>query len=217
MNRLFSISLLAFASILSAHFPAQAFTVIKNVNTGKPPVEKIVIFDKSRGAANHVTFTTVNAPTAINSDGAIQIDITGNKGLNVEIAWKPEGALGETFDATKYNFLMLTCRVEGKLHKIDLTSGKVGGDMPLPDNMWLAAFLRDTKGQSVGNANLADVAEDGKTPQTTTELAIPMSLFWKDSPNDAHHIKCIAFPWGDTHPFLSRDIHIVIDKIALAD
>jgi len=216
MNRLVSISLLAFAAILSAITSTQAFTVIKNVNTGSPPVEKLVIFDKARGAANHVTFVVDNATEALNADGAIQIDIAGNKKLNAEIHWKADGALGESFDATKYNFLMLTCHLEGKVQKTDPYSGKVS-DMPVGGNMWLAAVLLDAKSQPVGYVNLADVAEDGKTPIATTVLPLPMALYWKGSPNDAHHVASIAFPWGDTHPEMNRDIHIIIDKIALAD
>ena len=216
MHRFITTYLLALVCILAANFPAQAFTVIKNVNTGKPPVEKLVIFDKARGAANHVTFVVDNAAAALNADGAIQIDITGNQKLNAEIHWKADGALGETFDATKYNFLMLTCHLEGKTHKTDPFSAKVS-DTPAGGNMWLAAVLRDTNSQPVGYVNLADVAEDGKTPITTTVLPLPMSLFWKGSANDVHHVACIAFPWGETHPEMNRDIHIIIDKIALAD
>jgi len=216
MNRLFSASLLGLASILLANFPAQAFTVIKNVNTGSPPVEKLVIFDKARGAANHVTFVVDNATAAVNADGAIQIDFLGNKKLDAEIHWKADGPLGETFDATKYNFLMLTCHFEGVTHKTDPFSNKVS-DMPAGGNMWMAAVLRDKNDLPVGYVNLADAAEDGKTPITTTVLAIPMSLYSKGSPNDAHHVAGIAFPWGETHPELSRDLHLIIDKIALAE
>jgi hypothetical protein len=77
--------------------------------------------------------------------------------------------------------------------------------------------LRDVNGQNVGWANLADVTDDAKTPTTTTELQIPMILFSKFSPADVHHIKAIAFPWGDTHPEMNRDMHFIIDKISLAE
>jgi hypothetical protein len=193
---------------------AAAFTVIKNVNTTVPPVEKLVIFDKARGAANQVTFTVENAPTAINADGAIQSDITGNDKLNIQINWKPQGDLKETFDATQYNYMLLTCRVEGAIHQTN-PGGKVS-DLPR-GNLYFAIVLIDGNNQNVGYANLADVSEDGKTPATTVTLKIPMILFTSGASNDAKHIKTIGFPWGATHPTLNRDLHLVIDKIALAD
>jgi hypothetical protein len=195
---------------------ANAFTVIKNVNTGNPPIEKIVIFDKARGAANKVVLVANDGAIALNADGAIQIDIIGNAKASPEINWKPDGALGETFDATQYNFLMLTCHMEGKTVQTDPISGKTR-ELPAKGNMYYAAVLRDKDGQGVGYANLADVSEDGNTPLTVVTLPMPMVLFYKGSPNDIHHIKGIAFPWGTTHPDMSRDLHIIIDKIALAE
>lgn len=213
MNRFFSVALLG---LLVVAFPARAFTVIKNVNTGNPPVEKAVIFDKTRGAANKVSFVQTDMPTAINADGAIQIDIAGNVKSESEINWQPQGNLDKTFDATKYNFLIITCHMEGVTHKTDLISKKVS-DMPAGGNMYFSAVLRDSNGQNVGWANLADVAEDGKTPIATVTLAIPMVLYWKGSPNDAHHVRGIVFPMGTTHDGFNRDLHFIIDKIALAD
>lgn len=207
---------IAFAAIFCALVvaPAGAFTVIRNVNTGNPPVEKIVIFDKSRGSANAVTFKVDNAPTSINASGAIESVITGNKKLDIQINWKPSATVPESFDATQYNYLMLTCHMEGVTHKTDPYSGKVG-DLP-NGNLYFTAELRDANDQNVGYANLADATEDAKTPMTATELHIPMILFWKFSPNDVHHVKSVAFVWGDTHPELNRDYHFIIDKIALA-
>ena len=213
MNRLFSFALLG---LLVVPFPARAFTVIKNVNTGKPPVEKLVIFDKARGAANKVVLVANDGQIAINADGAIQIDILGNAKASPEINWKPDGALGETFDATQYNFLMLTCHMEGKTVQTDPISGKTR-DLPAKGNMYFSAVLRDKNDQGVGYANFADVSEDGTTPLTAVTLPIPMVMFYKGSPNDIHHIKGIAFPWSTTHPDMSRDLHIIIDRIALAE
>jgi hypothetical protein len=194
--------------------PASAFTVIKNVNTGQPPVEKLVIFDKTKGAATPVTFTSDNCTTELAADGAIQCDITGNKKMRVEINWKPRPDLPATFDATQYNFLLLTCRMEGVVHTTDV-NGK-SRDLPR-GNLYFSAELVDKDGQNVGYANLADVTEDEKTPATTVTLDIPMVLFVKGSPNDAAHIRGLAFAWGDTHPEQNRDFHLVIDKIALGE
>ena len=217
LHRLSLVSLKSILAVLVASgLSAQAFTVIKNVNTGNPPVEKLVIFDKTKGAANKVTFVQTEMPTAINADGAIQIDITGNVKSESEINWQPQGNLEKTFDATKYNFLMLTCHMEGKTVQTDLISGKTR-DMPAGGNMYFSAVLRDTNGQNVGWANLADVAEDGKTPIATVTLAIPMILYWKGAANDAHHIKGIVFPMGTTHDGFDRQLHFIIDKIALAE
>lgn len=204
-----------FALLALTLLPAQAFNLIKNVNDGKPRVEKLVIFDKARGTANKVSFVTDNAPTAINADGAIQCDITGNKKMRMEIHWEPQGDLKETFDATQYSYLILTCKVGGVVHKTDAKSGKIS-DMPRT-NMFFSVILGDKDNQPVGYANLADLTDDAKTPEEMVTLTIPMSLFTRGSGFDVHNIKSLNFPWGDTHDDLNRDLHLVIEKIALAD
>ncbi len=194
--------------------PSFAFTVIKNVNSGVPPTEKVVIFDKARGAANQVSFVTDNCPTALNADGAIQADITGNAKLRMEMHWKPQPGLPATIDFTQYAYLLLTCRVEGVIHRQD-PNGKVS-DLPR-GNLYLAIVPFDANDQGVGYANLADLTDDAKTPATTVTLTIPMVLFTRDAIGDARHVQGIGTVWGETHPNLNRDLHLVIDKIALAD
>ena len=49
MKRLIALSLMLVA------LPALAFTVVKNVNSGKPPVERVVIFEKGK-PADHLSF-----------------------------------------------------------------------------------------------------------------------------------------------------------------
>jgi hypothetical protein len=201
--------------IFSQH--TAAFTVIKNVNSGAPLAEKIVIFDKARGVSgNQVTFKVDNSPTAINADGAIQSDITGNQKLNVEINWKPSGDLKETFDATQYDYVLLTCRFEGGVTKTDPITKKVS-DVPRGANLYFAVVLVDKNGMNVGYANLADVNPDGTTPATTVTLKIPMKLFTSGTVNDAAHIRGFGWGWGTTHPEMNRNFHFVVDKIALAN
>jgi hypothetical protein len=206
--------LLAVAGMMLADSSGRAFTVIKNINSGNPPEEKLVIFDKNR-KNNQVTFASTGCTTTLMADGAIQTDITGHDKMQVEINWKPHDGLGETFDATQYNFVMITCHLEGTIHRTDAISGKVS-DLPL-GNLYFVAALWDAKDQPVGYTNLADVTEDHKTPMATATLAIPMILFTKGSANDPQHVKGVGFEWGDTHDYLNRDMHLIVDKIALAD
>jgi hypothetical protein len=150
--------------------PSSGFTVIKNVNTGQPPVEKVVIFDKTKGGATPVTFVSKNCTPALAADGAIQCDITGNQKMSLQINWKPRADLPATFDATQYNFLLLTCRMEGVIHRAD-PNGKIA-DLPRGD-LYFVATLVDPKDQNVGYCDLANLADDGKTPATTVTLNIP--------------------------------------------
>lgn len=191
----------------------QAFTVVKNVNDGKPPIEKAVIFEKGK-PTDHLTLeSSESCKTGFTQDGSIESRIVGHDAVKIVIHWKPKGDLKETFDAKNYGYLLLTCRLEGS-NKETQQKGKVSEQRP--DNLWFGPVLFDSNGVPVGYANMADVAEDGKTPKQTVTLKFPMILltYWG---NDASHVQGIGFTWGKSRPTTDRDFRLVIDKIALAD
>jgi hypothetical protein len=193
---------------------ALAFTVVKNINTGKPPVEKIMIFEKGK-PTDHLTFVDdANCKMSFTAEGAVEVRIIGNAQIRPQIRWKPRGDLKETFDANAYTYLILTCRLEGNI-KETAPNGKITEKRP--DNLWLPAVLYNTSGEPVGGANLADVTEDERTPDKTTVLKIPMILFTKQTANNSTKIQAVGFFWSQTRASSNRDFRLVIDKIALAD
>jgi len=192
---------------------AAAFTVVKNVNDGHALVDKVVLFEKGNPADNLIFESTESCKTAIGADGSIESRIVGSDAVKVTIRWKPAGELKETFDAAHYGYLVLTCRLEGN-SKSPQPNGKVVEQRP--DNLWFGPSLINDKGETVGGANMADVAADKKTPSQTVTLKFPMVLFtvWG---KDASRIQAIGFAWTKTRPSVSRDFRLVIDKISLAE
>ena len=193
-----------------------AFEVVKNVNSGKPPVEKVVLFEKGKPSGHLHFVDSANCKMSFTQDGSIECKYSGSDAAAPTILWKPGAGIPETFDANSYSIMILTCRLEGNVKETG-PNGKVTEKRA--DNLWFGPQLLDAGDQRVGLANLSDVSEDGKTPSETTVLKIPMSLFTKlwATGKDTHHIKGIVFPWGKTRPNSNRDFRLVIEKIALAD
>ncbi len=198
-------------SLLLLYGSATAFTVIKNVNSGKPPVEKVVIFEKGK-PADHLTIESSNK-TAFSADGAIESRIIGNDALKIVLRWKPKGELKQTFDTKDYGYLLLTLRLEGNT-KTTMPDGKVTEQRA--DNLWFPVAFYDAAGERVASANLADATDDNKTPARTTTLKIPMILltYWG---HDTHQIQGIGFWWDKTRANINRDFRLVVDKIALGE
>ncbi len=71
--RLFNQSIALFAAffVLAGSQPLPAFTVIKNVNSGAPLTEKLVLFDKSHPNPAISLVSSDNGKASINADGAI--------------------------------------------------------------------------------------------------------------------------------------------------
>lgn len=195
--------------------PVAAFTVVKNVNSGEPPVEKVVIFDKDK-PHDHVNIADPegHAEMAFTDDGAIEAKITGNAAVQPTITWTPRGDLGETFDATEYDFMIVRMALEGDIERT-FDNGRTSRSRP--DNLWFVIELYDTEGTRCGGFNLTVVTEDGKTPAEMTTLRIPMVLFVKTSWGDPTKIKNVAFKWGKTHDYNNRDCRLVVERVVLAD
>ena len=194
---------------------APAFNVVKNVNDGRPPEEKIVIFEKTASHDHIILKDRVGTCKAgFTADGAIEFIITGNTPIQSTISWKPTGKVPESFNAREYNFLILTCALEGDI-KRTFDSGKVTASRA--DNLWLGVTLYDPANVRSGVANLATVSPDKRTPDKLVTLIIPMSLLSGGAFNDITKITGIGFPWNKTHDYNNRDFRLVIEKIALAN
>lgn len=202
------------AAVLLLAGPVWAFKVIKNVNSGKPLEDKVVLFDKGKPADFLVFSDPANCK--LNKDGAIECSITGDKAIRYIIHWKPHGTVEESFDGSKYNYLVLTFRVEGSNKTTD-AKGKVTAARA--GNLWMGILLTDPKDNWTGSVNPADMTDDGSTPDKTVTLNIPMSLMTNhNGPDiDPHHITGLGFNLGGTHPGTVHDFRIVIDKISLAE
>lgn len=211
-RRILAATFLAATALLAPRW-LSAFTVTKNVNSGKPPVEKVVIFEKGKPADHLIFDCTDNGKTQINADGAIESRIVGSDAMKIAIRWKPQGNLKESFNADDYGSLLLTCRLEGNV-KTTQPNGKVAEQRP--DNLWLPVVFFNAKGEAVASANLADATDNNRTPDTMTTLRIPMVLmtFWG---HDTQDIRAIGFTWSKGRPTSQRDFRLIIEKIALAD
>ena len=208
MNRLITLSLIV------AAVPVMAFTVIKNVNSGKPPVEQVVIFEKGK-PADYLSFVDdPNCKLSFNPDGAIECRIIGCAEIKPMIKWKPGEGVPAGIRLQDYNYLILTCRLEGDT-KVTTAPGRVSSQRP--DNLWFGFTLFDANGERLGSASLADPTPDKKTPDKTTVLKFPMGLikFWDMDKNG--EVQAIGFPWSKPHLNMIRDFRLIIDKIALAN
>lgn len=201
---------------LLAMASAPAFEVTKNINTGKPPVEKVLLFAKDK-PHDHITFAcTGTGALSFADDGAIVSTITGGGSAAPRIGWKPGDGRPAAFDTTAYTYLILVCRLEGttrtKNKKGEMEPQKRGG------NLWFGANLYNAAGERLSGVSLADVNEgnEGVTPAETVELRIPLLLFHGSSLADKQ-VAFIGTDWGATRPPQERDFRWVIDRIALAD
>jgi len=190
-----------------------AFDVIKNVNSGKPMIEKLVIFEKGK-PTDHLSFVdTENCKLSFTADGSIECRIQGNLEIKPLIKWKAKEGLPAGFRLRDYDYIILTCRMEGT-NKITAANGKVNENRP--PNLWYGFQLYDANGIRQGTASLADVTDTLTTPDKTTVLKFPMTLirYWDLDKND--EIQSIGFPWGKTRPEINRDFRLIIEKIAVA-
>jgi len=194
---------------------AAGFEVTRNVNDGRPPVEKVLLFAKDRPHDHLVLSHKGGGELTYDADGAIVSTITGSGAVAPRIAWKEGEGRPASFALGSYTYLILTCRLEGVVRETD-AKGKVIEKRP--DNLWFGVNLYNTAGESIGVVNLADVneAREGVTPAETTVLRIPLALFRGPPVADAKAAK-IGTDWQATKPHQSRAFRWVIDRIALAD
>ena len=194
-----------------AGWPAdsRAFEVIKDIN--KEPVEQLVIFEKGKDT-KHLSFVDdENCKLSFTPDGAIECRIINNAVIKAMIKWKGNG-LPDSFKLKEYDYLILTCRMEGSVKQT--TNGKTTDVRP--DNLWFPVVLFNAAGEVLGSAGLADPAPDKKTPDKTTVLKFPtvQLTFWGPGQGD---VSAVGFTWSKAHDNQSRDFRVIIDKIAFAN
>jgi hypothetical protein len=191
------------------------FTVTKNVNSGKAPVEKVVIFEKGKGAGQ-LSFGGVGPKFKVAEDGSLELPVTGHEMVKPIIRWKEGDGRPASFDPADYTYLLVTLSFEGNV-KQTMPNGKVTESRP--DNLWFSIALFDAKDQWPTIMGLAEFTADSKTPSKITTLKVPLSLFAKShNPNaDVKHINGVGFYWDKTREGTNRDFKLVIEKIALAD
>lgn len=192
---------------------AHGFEVTKNVNDGRPPVEKVLIFAKDK-PATHLAFAGAGAP-ALAADGTLVAVITGSGAIAPRITWQPGDGRPAAFDITAYTYLIITCRLEGSMKE---TNAKGQVSEKRPDNLWFGVNLYNAAGERIGGASLADVnpVKEGVTPAETVELRVPLVMF-HSSPLEDRKAAAIGSDWGPTRANQARDFRWVIDRIALAD
>ena len=201
------------ASVLLAAGPLAAFEVVKNVNSGKPPVEKIVVFDKAQQDEKLVLDGKGDDKFTRAADGSLVSVIAGSKEVQPVVRWKGHPMLPAAIDARQYDYLLLTCRLEGNVKQAH-PNGKTTESRP--DNLWFSATMINAKGERVGLASLADYTPDIKTPAETVTLKIPMMVMLR-SPNDPSSIEGVGFYWGDGRATQNRDFRLVVDRIAFGN
>jgi len=202
--------LLALGSLAQA---AAGFEVIKNINSGKPPVEKIVIFEKGKPADHLVFIDDADCKLSFTADGSIECRLLGTAEVKPMIKWKAKAGLPAGFRLQDYNYVILTCRLEGSF-KVTDAKGKVADRRP--SNSYFGFHFYDAEGVRQGVASLADGTATQIDPDKTTVLKYPMTVVrcWDGDKNG--EVQAIGFPWGKKNPDTQRDYRLVIEKIALA-
>ncbi|MBN2581774.1 MAG: hypothetical protein JXL80_01810 [Planctomycetes bacterium] len=200
---------------LAAGSPIAAFTVDKNVNSGEPPAEKLVIFDHKAGHEHIVLKDPAGGCTmSFADDGTIDVPITGNAEIKPTVYWKPKGDLGETVDLTSCSYLLVRMKLEGDI-KRTFDNGKTSSSRP--DNLWFGLRLYDKDGQPAGNVNIASVTDDEKTPAEMVTVKVPAVLLVNTAHGDAKQVAGVGFYWPKTHDYNDRQCRLVVERISLAD
>lgn len=203
----------ALFAVLVLALPLHAFTVIKDV--GLPPVERLVIFDKTTPASHLALFNKGKYPFERGADGSLVLRINGNDTVDAGLAWATNPALAPSFSVTGHAAVIITFRLEGA-NRQTLANGQVLSRRA--DNLWNAFVLYDENRKEVARAGLADGAPGGKTPSETITLRIPLLVFtyWGQNPRPPIH--GFGFQWGEARNATNtRDYTLVIDRIVVAD
>jgi hypothetical protein len=202
-----------YACFLALTLPASGFDVIKNVNSGKPPIEKVVLFEKGK-PHDHLSFVDdENCKLSYAADGAIECRIQGSAEIKPLLKWKETDGIPAGIRLQDYDYVIITCRLEGTVHTTN-PNGKVTDTRP--DNLWYGFSLYDANGEILGGCSFADPTEDKRTPDKTAVLKFPMMMVRIWHPENDGALAAIGFPWSKTRPTSNRDFKLVVDKISLA-
>ena len=213
-RRAASVAAVAAAACLLASHALASITVVQNVNSGRPPKDLIVVFDKAAEGAK--SFKPVdlkgNAQFSFADDGALVIKVT-RLGSDISFPFPQE------IDIAKASLVLLTTKLDGQFRTS--WQGNWGQWQPYAGaKMWWGAFVIDADGQrSAGYANIDAVSPDGWLPTEMKTIRIPAVFFTKRGEG-----------WGDpsqTNAFMitttqvretdERDLTLVIDRLAIAE
>lgn len=203
----------ALLSLLLLVPPLHAFTVVKDVS--RPPVERLVIFEKSTPTEHLAFFNKGKFPFERGDDGSLLIRINGNDTVDAGLSWASNPKLPPSFSVEDHAAVVVVFRLEGASRQT-LGNGQVLTRRP--DNLWNTFVLHDEKQNAVARAGLADGAPGGKTPAETVTLRIPMLVFtyWGQNPRPPIH--GFGFQWSEARNAPNtRDYTLVIERIVVAD
>ncbi len=192
---------------------AQAFTVVKNVNSGKAPEEKVVLFDKNAPDMSKFKYDDPLkvAKFSLNPDKSLKIHFTGNKATTPTF-YLPDGVA----NVKNYNYVLFTVRLDGNM----MRNWQGKWNKSPWDKLWMGAYFINAQGKRGSVANLDAVSPGGVMPKgKSATIAIPMVLMNKPAygVDAAAKAKAFQIRWGKTHDYMNRDITMTIDKISLAD
>jgi len=206
------------ALVAACSLGASAFagiTVTKDVNSGKPPKDLMIVFDKTAKDAKsfkpsdrngHVSF-------AFADDGALLVKV--NKIGASEIVFP----FPETMDIGKARYILLTCKLEGQTRR--MWDGKWGQWTPYTGaKIWWGAFVLDTAGtRSAGYVNFDAVSPDGWLPTEMKTIRIPAVFFTKRGEGWGDPLQTAAFMITTTQVRETdeRDLTLTIDRLVIAE
>ena len=202
------------AACLLAGNAFAALNVLLDVNSGKPPKEIMVVFDKTAKDAKSFkpTDRKGNAKFSFADDGALQIKITR---LGSELVFP----FPQEIDIAKASLVLFTTKLEGQFR--NSWQGNWGPWTPYTGSkMWWAAFVLDADGQrSAGYANFDAVSPDGFSPAETTTIRIPAMFFTRQAEGfgDPARTAALMLAIGEQRDTHEREYTITIDRIAIAE
>ena len=186
------------------------FTVIKNVNSGEAPVDKLVIH--GQGQIEDRVRLRGEGVTPLVEDGAIVAPIRGHEGWTVHVQWEG-GGLPDTVDLHDYTYLVLRIGYPGTVSR----TWNERANVIRRGNLWFTMAVLDKAGERGPGVNPATLTEDGRTPDGVVTLLVPTVLFTRHAYNDPSSTDALAFFVPNTRSNIDRDMNLVIEKISLAD
>jgi len=191
-----------------------AFNVLIDVNSGKPPKDIMVVFDKTKDPKSFKPVDRKgNAEFSFAEDGAIVIKIN-QRGPSELVFPFPE-----VMDIAKANLVLLTCKLEGQSRTS--WQGNWGQWTPYTGSkLWWGAFTTDTAGtRSASGAGLDSSSPGGFLPTEMTTIRLPAMFFarrgegWAD-PSQTNALMLLI---GNIRDTAEREFTLTIDRISVAE
>jgi len=190
------------------------FNILKDVNSGKPPKDIMVVFDKTKDPKSFkATDKNGNAEISFADDGALRIRIH-TRGASEIILPFPEA-----IDITKANYVLLTCKLEGQ------SRGSWQGNWHpwkpyTGEKLYWLLFGVDTSGRRTNGVISFDAcAPDGYLPTEMTTLKLPAKFLATPHPDfgDPTQLNALMILIGHKRDTDDRDQTLIIERIAIAE